>query len=522
MEETFFDLPNVPEEFGVKLPAADLRRIDFTALEFDTLVRACVEYIRTYYPNEFNDWVQNNGIVMLIDLISFVGSIMAERGDVLVQESFLPTSFSEEAVSNHLALINEQINPATPAVIDLEVSVANALPTTLNIPAGLQFNLTGADGNALIFEAYRAPENWEDPIQILPGKRGVIAFGIEGRFETPFEAVSSGGPNQTFDITSEDTILDSPVFVDIVSSEVTTRWDRVDVIERSGPTDQVYQVVRTEDGIRIVFGDDKAGKAPLAGENIITTYRVGGGARGRLGSLRINETRPLQPEPPASATVEVTFRNSNPSSGGEDRESLENAKKRAPREGATLNAAVSGPDYAELATNFSHPVYGAVLKAVAAVRTSLNANVVDLYVLAEGTDGPVKPSAGLKEGIKTYFEEINVITDEVRPNDGEIKRIDLTGNVVMSKSADAPRVKSQVESAIDDFFNVTNFQLGQELYLSDVYNLIQRIDGVKFVTLFEPKDDILKTNKLADPDEHGVGENELIVLGQKQLRFYFE
>jgi hypothetical protein len=48
-EETFFDLPNVPEEFGVKLPTADLRRINFTALEYDTLVRACVEYIKTYY-----------------------------------------------------------------------------------------------------------------------------------------------------------------------------------------------------------------------------------------------------------------------------------------------------------------------------------------------------------------------------------------------------------------------------------------------------------------------------------------
>jgi len=522
MQETFFDLPNTPEAFGVKLPEASLRRINFSALEFNNLIRACVEYIRTYYPDQFNDWVENNGIVMLMDLVAYVGSIISERADVLVEESFLPTSFTEEAVANHLSLINEAINPATPATVDVEVSVTSALPTSLNVPAGTTFNLTGPDEQALTYEIYRAPDNWTDSIQILPGKRGIVAFGIEGRFETPYEVVSSGGPNQEITITSDGNILDSPIFVDIITNNVTTRWNRVDVVERSGPEDEVYEVVRLENGIKIKFGDDIAGKAPLSGETIRTTYRVGGGIRGRIGSNRINESRPINPEPPASAAVEVTFRNTNPSSGGEDRETLNNAKKRAPRESATLNAAVSGSDYAEMASGFSHPVYGAVLKSVAAVRTSLNANIVEVYVLAEGAEGPVKPSAGLKQGLVSYLEEINVITDEVRVMDGEIKRIDINANIVMSRNSDASVVKNNVEDAIDNFFDVANFELGEELYLSDVYNVIQQVDGVKFVTIFSPTDDILKTNQLADPAAFGVGENELIVLGEKQLRFYFE
>jgi hypothetical protein len=132
---TFFKLPTDPEEFSVKLPVADLRRINFTALEFDTLIRAAVEYIKTYYPTQFNDFVENNGVVMLMDLISFIGSAIAERGDVLVQESFLPTAFSTEAVDAHLDLINEEIQRATSATVDVEISVATALPTVLNVPA---------------------------------------------------------------------------------------------------------------------------------------------------------------------------------------------------------------------------------------------------------------------------------------------------------------------------------------------------------------------------------------------------
>jgi hypothetical protein len=522
MTDTFFQLPTDPDGFSVKLPSADLRRIDFTALEFDTLVRSSVEYIKTYYPEQFNDWVENNGVVMMVDLIAYIGSIIAERGDVLVQEAFLPTSFTEEATSNHLQLIDESIRAATPAVVDVAVSVVSAIPTSLNIPAGTTFNLTGADGNLLTYELYRAPNNWTDSIQILPNKRGVVAFGIEGRFETPLEAISAGGPNQTIDVLSEEVVLDSPIFVDISTNEVTTRWNRVDVIERAGPTDQVYQVNRIEGGVRIVFGDDKAGKAPLSGERAVTTFRVGGGVRGRIGSGRIAESRPFQPEPPASAPVEVTFRNPNPSSGGTDRETLEAAKKRAPRESATLGAAVAGPDYAELATDFTHPVFGSVLKAVAAVRTSLNANIVELYVLAEGPDGPVKPSVGLKRGLKTHLEELNAISDEVRVLDGEIKRVDVTANIILSRNTTASTTKDKVETAITRFFDVSNFEMGQEFYLTPLGTTIQAIDGVKFATIFTPTDDILQTGELADPNEFGVGQNELIVLGTTQLRFYLE
>jgi hypothetical protein len=64
--------------------------------------------------------------------------------------------------------------------------------------------------------------------------------------------------------------------------------------------------------------------------------------------------------------------------------------------------------------------------------------------------------------------------------------------------------------------------MGQEFYLTPLGTTIQEIDGVKFATIFTPTDDILQTGELADPNEFGVGQNELIVLGTTQLRFYLE
>ena len=53
-EETVFDLPTNPEEFGLVLSPADLRSLDFTALEFETIRRALIEYIQLHFPDDFN------------------------------------------------------------------------------------------------------------------------------------------------------------------------------------------------------------------------------------------------------------------------------------------------------------------------------------------------------------------------------------------------------------------------------------------------------------------------------------
>ena len=62
---TYFDLPTNPEQFGVALTPASLRKIDFSGLDFDTSRKAIYEYIATYFPDQFNDFVASNGIVMI-------------------------------------------------------------------------------------------------------------------------------------------------------------------------------------------------------------------------------------------------------------------------------------------------------------------------------------------------------------------------------------------------------------------------------------------------------------------------
>jgi len=527
--ETLFDLPTDPEQIGILLPPANLRRINFSALDFQTARRASIEYLKTYFPDDFNDFVKSNGMMMLVDVQSSNVAKLSLRSDLLANEGFLPTAKTEDAVVQHLALINQKIRQQTPAIVDIEVSVPTALSTDLEIDPGVVFKLKGPDGRPVYYELYRAPGDFTSKTIIQAGKRGVIAYGLEGRFGDPVITISPGGPNQSMTV-NEPRIIEEPIFVFLNTGQEIQQWAAtLEPLERFGPDDRVMRIEVFSDRAEFTFGDDVNGQAPLAGQEITITYRTGGGIRGRLGSNAINESRAVSPLPPASALVQVLFRNIAPSSGGTDRESLDQAKRRAPRDFIVRAFASDRPasivtdqDYAQVATTFAHPVYGAVSKAVASLRTSLNTNLIELYILAEGPDSLVTPSLGLKTALETYVSEFNVFTDTVDVLDGSIKTVDVEMTVVINRNADATFVKTRSNAALDNFFDPANRDMGQPLYTSYLIELITNIDGVSYVDMFKPTDNILPTKELAKEGSNGVGINEVIVEGKREIGFYYE
>lgn len=517
--KTLFDLPTDPEEFGVLLAPADLRKIDFSALEFKTARRAVIEYIKTYFPNDFNDFVSNNGVIMLVELLAYQTAVLSLRSDLLSNEAFLPTAATEDAVINHLALIGQSIKTATPATTDIECSVSSPVGSDIHIPAGLTFTVSGEDDDDINYQIYRSPTNLIDDIVIPSGKRSTIAYGLEG-LSGSYTITSDGSANQ--EVVIIDNVLEKPISVEITDGNITEEWNQIDHIERAETTGKNYEVQFLSDRAKFIFGDDVTGQIPDAGTTINISYRIGGGTRGKIGAGVIYTSRSITPEYPYTAPVTVTFRNVAPSFGGTDKESLEDAKRRGPRDAAVHNSVVTSTDYAQYLSSFSHPVFGSVSKAVATIRTGLNANLVELYVLTEGANGPAAPSQGLKRAVQSAIDEINALTDSVEVLDGKIKAVDVKATVVMSKNADASIVKSRVTIALDNYFKTKNWDMGEGLYVSKLTNLLGSIDGVKYVDIFEPSDNILPSNETNTSDDNKIDVNELITLGNQELDYYYE
>lgn len=519
-EPTLFQLPIDPDQFSVLLPPSELRKIDFSALEYATARRAVVEYIKTYFPNDFNDFVSNNGVMMLVELLSYITGVLSLRSDMLTNEAFLPTANSNDAVVNHLALIGQKINRATPAVVDIECSVADPVGSDIHIPAGQQFSVSGEDGSSITYELFRSANDLVSDIVIPSGKRGVIGYGVEGRTDTT-TVVSDGTANQTITINTNEDIIEQPIKVQVINGAITDDWNQIDNIARASANDKAYEVRLFDKKAEFVFGDNTTGQIPMPGTSIKMTYRMGGGSIGRIGTGVINDQVSFTPNYPYTASVSVSFRNITPSSGGVDKESLSDAKKRGPRDFATHDSLVTDTDYAQAVGSFNHPVFGSISKAVATVRTGLNANLVELYVLAEGPNGPIAASEGLKRAVMNYVDELNVLTDSVSVLDAKILSVDVEATIVVSRSADASVVKTQVEAAITSFFDIKNWGLGEPMYVSDLYDIITAVDGVKYVDIFKPMDNILATGKVNSSDT-GVDINALISLGNREIKYYYE
>jgi hypothetical protein len=523
-EPTMFELPTDPDEFGVSLPASNLRNIDFSALDYDTSFRAIVEYLKTYYPDQINDLVASNGTMMLADLLAIATGKLSLRSDLNAREGSLATARTEAAVVNHLALINQRLLRQTPAVVDMEVTVAQPVFSDIEIEPGTKFSISGPDGKQIHYEIYRSPGDWSGKIVIPAGKRGVVAYGLEGQFASPVAITSTGTSAQQVTIT-DDGILEMPILLTVSAGSVTEEWSVISVpLEKYGPTDKVAEAVFFDNQLVLRFGDNLNGQIPPAGATVTVRYRTGGGTRGRIGVGLIDATSSIQPLPPASAPVSVRFRNISPSSGGTDKESIEQAKRRAPREFSLQRSVTSGEDYANAASNFHHPVFGSVSKAMATLRTSRNANAVELYVLAEGPERrPALPSDGLKLGLTTYLTERNVLTDKVIVLDGAMHPIDVEMDVFVNRNADASTIKAKVEAAVAQFFAIDNWDMGQPFYYSNLVELINQIDGVSYINLHKPSTNVLPTGTINEtPVEDGLGYNELITLGTMKIAYYYE
>jgi hypothetical protein len=525
MADTSFKLPTDVNEFVVPLPDQELRKLDFSALSYQRAIRAIVEYVQTYHNADFNDWVASNGFVTLAELLASETAKLALRADVIGNEAFFITARSDRAVDNHAEFIGQRRRRQTAATVHVEVSIETVTNNDVVVPAGTIFTLVGPDKQAVYYEIYRTPGDFFGDIVIPSGKRGIIAYGIEGKFASPFSYTSPGGPNQIIQV-NDSQLLESPLIVTVATGTQVDDWQVVtEPIELYGPSDKVVEFYVLGDIAYFKFGDNVHGQALAPGQRVTIRYRLGGGVRGRIGSGRIDETRPVYLATPVSAPVTIRFRNAGPSSGGLDRETTPELKRRAPKMFAMHGNIVTDQDYVNAAAYFSHPYYGAILRASYAMRSTVNANTVILFVLASGPNGtPAVASPVLKEALRTYITQFNAL-DEVVVSDGQLKPVDVDMAVAVDRNFDAAVIQERVNAAVDAFFDVSGWSMGQPLYVSNLIQVVQALDGVRSVQLFSPNANFVKytvDNASVTGGAQVVQPYELIVLGTKKIAVFYD
>ena len=71
---------------------------DFQSYDFETLRKSFVDYLRIYYPETFNDYIESSEFIALLDVMAFMGQALAFRTDLNTRENYLDTAERRDSV----------------------------------------------------------------------------------------------------------------------------------------------------------------------------------------------------------------------------------------------------------------------------------------------------------------------------------------------------------------------------------------------------------------------------------------
>jgi hypothetical protein len=129
------------------------RNADFQSYDYETLRKSMIDYLRLYYPEDFNDFIESSEFIALIDLIAFLGQSLAFRGDLNARENFIDTAQRRDSILKLAKLISYNPKRNIPASGFLKV---DSVSTTETIYDSNGINLSG-----LVIEwADSANDNW--------------------------------------------------------------------------------------------------------------------------------------------------------------------------------------------------------------------------------------------------------------------------------------------------------------------------------------------------------------------------
>jgi hypothetical protein len=260
------------------------RNADFQSYDFDNLRRTMINYLRTNYPEDFNDYIESSEYLALIDLIAFLGQNLAFRIDLNARENFLELAERRESVLRLARLLN--YNPRRNQTANGLLKFTS-VTTTEDI---VDSNGRNLQGQAILWNDSTNGNWYEQFIKVLN-----TALPVNGVFGRPNKTDTVGGiATEQYRVNGVNT--DVPVF----------GFEKP--VEGRGTS---FEIVSTD----IEDGDIKE-EPPVPGNNFAFLYRddsqgpgssnTGFFAHFRQGTLENGQFSVTQPVPNQTVAIDAT------------------------------------------------------------------------------------------------------------------------------------------------------------------------------------------------------------------------
>jgi len=109
-------------------------------------------------------------------------------------------------------------------------------------------------------------------------------------------------------------------------------------------------------------------------------------------------------------------------------------------------------------------------------------SVLNLYVLSFDNNKKLKlASTALKQNLSTYLSQFRVINDSIKIKDAFIINIKVDFDIIVLPNYNNNEVIAKCITALQDYFNIDNWQINEPIMLKDLYILLDKIEGVQTV-----------------------------------------
>lgn len=258
-------------------------------------------------------------------------------------------------------------------------------------------------------------------------------------------------------------------------TEVWVRWQPVEDFLASTSKDRHYEINRTTGEIK--FGDGLRGLIPPAGsDNIKASYRVGGGKKGNVAAFEISTLK-------SSIPYVEKVSNPEPAVGGSDIEKVKGVLKRGPYLIKHRNRAVTEEDFERIAC--------AASSRIARTKCIIQENKIKIIVVPEGKEDKPIPSLWLLKIVEKHILQraLNLVSPEcVEIHKPEYVEISINVSIVPESMELAVPLENEILMRLKDCLHPltggtekTGWEFGRDVHISDVYALLEGIDGVDHV-----------------------------------------
>ena len=215
---------------------------------------------------------------------------------------------------------------------------------------------------------------------------------------------------------------------------------------------------------------------------LFVKYRIGGGADTNLGVNIINGLGLINmtvngPDANRNNAVRVslTVNNAFPALGGRDEPSIDEIRYLVKYNFSAQNRAVTIKDYqariALMPGRFGVPFRCGVFE---------EQNKINIYIL--GLDGNGKltntSTSTLRDNIATYLAEYRMLNDYVQVTNGRIVNLGFEIDLYIDKRQPQSSIIAQVITTVTDYLDINKFQMGDNIYMSQLIEAINNVGGV--------------------------------------------